>query len=78
MDSYKRWLILIISFIGIEFAVSFINVDLSSYIRIFLWAVVACIVIIPLFFIIISIFEPKQAKFAYSYFKRYMKKLLNH
>lgn len=76
--TYKRWLILIISFIGIEFAVSFINVDLSSYIRIFLWAVVACIVIIPLFFIIISIFEPKQAKFAYSFFKRYRKKLLNH
>lgn len=70
--TYKRWLVLIITFVLVEYAVSYINVDLSSYLKIILWAVVACATIIPIFFGVISLIEYRQTREAYTIIKKYI------
>ncbi len=73
---YKRWLNCIVLFIATEGVTRFIHVDLSSYFKIILWAVVASVVILPIFFGVMSLCEPKQAKFAFAFGKRYLYKKL--
>ena len=74
--TYKRWIICFVLFGGTIGVTRFIHIDLSSYVKIILWAAVASAVIIPLFFGIMSVLEPKQAKFAYAFGKQFIQRKL--
>lgn len=74
--TYKRVLICTAIFAAVTFVSRYIHVDLSSYFKIILWAAVASAVIIPLFFGVMSVCEPKQAKFAYAFAKEKIKNKL--
>ena len=70
--TYKRWLICFALYAVTIGVTRFIHIDLSSYIKIILWAIVASAVIIPAFFGVMSICEPKQAKIAYAFAKKFV------
>lgn len=74
--TYKRWIVCLLLFGAVTFGTSFIHMDLSSYFRIILWAIAASVVIIPIFFGVMSAVEPQQAKFAYAFGKQIIKRKL--
>lgn len=80
--TYRRWLLnlalFIVVTIGSKWIFSFIV--LNSYAKIIFWAIICCIVIIPLFFVGVSILDKEVYRFAKSliipYFKSFREK--NH
>lgn len=55
LSTYKRWITNFIVFVAISWASKFITLDLSNYFTIILWAIVACLVIIPIYFIVAAV-----------------------
>lgn len=55
LPTYKRWIVNFIVFIVIDRASKFITLDLSNYFNIILWAAVACIVIVPIYFVVAAV-----------------------
>ena len=53
--TYKRWIVNFIVFVVIDRATKFITLDLSNYFNIILWAAVACIVIVPIYFVVAAV-----------------------
>ena len=73
--TYRRWLLNLALFIVVtiiaKWVFSFIALD--SYITIILWAIVCCLVIIPIFFITVSLFEREVYRFAKELVMPYLK-----
>lgn len=67
--TYKRWFTSFCSFTIVSLITSFIHIDLSSYLKVIIWASCSCVLIIPFFFVVISLVEPMQAKFAYEFLR---------
>ena len=55
LPTYKRWIVNFLIFIAIDRASKFITLDLSNYFNIVLWAAVACMVIVPIYFIVAAV-----------------------
>ena len=57
--TYQRWLVNLILFIVVTVLskLFFAHIDLNTYSRIILWAIITCTVVIPLFFVVASIFD---------------------
>ena len=63
--TYRRWLLSLCLFIVCTFAGKRIlaSVRLDTYLRIILWAFISCIVILPVFFVSMYLFERKTFRF---------------
>ena len=75
--AYRRWLLNLAIFIAVTVAgkwlLSFVALD--SYLRIVGWAIVCCIVVIPLFFGVASLCEREVFRFARELVRPYVQKL---
>lgn len=74
--TYRRWLLNLALFIGVTVAAKYIFsfIALDSYLKIIFWAVICCIVVIPVFFITVSLFDREVYHFAKSLFIPYIKR----
>ena len=68
--TYRRWIISFAMFCVIAFGSNHMQVDLSTYPKIFFWAIVSCIVIIPVFFGGVLLTERDVCKYIKSVIKR--------
>lgn len=57
--------------------VVFANIALDTYPRIILWAAVTCIVVIPLFFAVASLFDKETYRYAKQLVAPHLKRALN-
>ena len=75
--TYRRWLLNLALFIAVTVAGKwlFSFVALDSYLRIIGWAIVCCIVVIPLFFGVVSLCEREVFRFACQLLRPYWGKL---
>lgn len=73
--TYRRWLLNLGLFIVVTFVAKWVFsfIALDSYITIILWAIVCCLVIIPFFFITVSLFEREAYRFAKELVMPYLK-----
>ena len=76
--TYRRWLLNLALFIGITLLskVVFAHIALDSYFSIIVWAAVCCVVIIPFFFVTVSIFDRETYRFAKELLTPYAKSAL--
>lgn len=74
--TYRRWICNLVLFVIVNSiaARAFANIDLSTYARIFLWAAISCLIIIPLFLIAPLLFERKVATQFFQILKSYIMK----
>lgn len=73
--TYRRWLVNLAVFVAVTFAADYLFsvVELNTYSQIIFWAVICCIVVIPVFFIIAFLFNRDVYRFAVSIIKPYIK-----
>lgn len=64
--TYRRWLLNLALFILVTAGGKwfFASVALDTYPRIIFWAAVSCVVIVPLFFVVVSLFDRETYHFA--------------
>lgn len=76
--TYRRWLLNLALFIGITLLSKavFAHIALDSYFSIIVWAAVCCVVIIPFFFVTVSIFDRETYRFAKELLTPYAKSAL--
>lgn len=75
--TYKRWIINIIAFLVITFVINMIHLNSSSYIHIIINAIILAIIVIPVFIVIVSLFEMKVCRHTLSYIRPYTDKIRN-
>lgn len=77
--TYRRWLVNLALFIALTLLskVVFANIALDTYPRIILWAAVTCIVVIPLFFAVASLFDKETYRYAKQLVAPHLKRALN-
>lgn len=75
--TYRRWLLNLALFVVVTVAAKYIFsfIPLDTYWQIILWAVICCIVIIPLFFVVVSIFDRETYRYAKELLTPYIRKL---
>ena len=76
--TYRRWLLNLALFIGITLLSKavFAHIALDSYFSIIAWAAVCCVVIIPFFFVTVSLFDRETYRFAKELLTPYAKSAL--
>lgn len=77
--TYRRWLVNLALFIAVT-ALSklvFSHVALDTYPRIILWAAITCVVVIPLFFTVASIFDRETYRYAKELVTPHLKRAWN-
>ncbi|MBQ8622054.1 MAG: sugar isomerase [Oscillospiraceae bacterium] len=76
--TYRRWLINLALFAGITIVAKYIFsfIALDSYLTIVFWAIVCCIVIIPIFFVTVSLFDREVYQFTKSLIIPYIKAVI--
>ena len=70
--TYRRWIRNLILFILITIILNNLSIQLLTYGEIIFWAVIACIIIIPFFFLINGLMEPKVSRFVWSILKSHI------
>ncbi len=77
--TYRRWLINLGMFIIVTLVSKriFTHIALDTYPRIILWAAISCVIIVPLFFVVASIFDKETFLAAKEMLSPYFKKLLS-
>lgn len=77
--TYRRWLVNLALFIALTLLSKavFANIALDTYPRIILWAAVTCIVVIPLFFAVASLFDKETYRYAKQLVAPHLKRALN-
>lgn len=77
--TYRRWLLNLALFVVVTVAAKYIFsfIPLDTYWQIIFWAVICCIVIIPLFFVVVSIFDRETYRCAKELLSPYFKSFLN-
>lgn len=76
--TYRRWIRNLILFILITIILNNLSIQLLTYGEIIFWAVIACIIIIPFFFLINGLMEPKVSRFVWSILKSHIVGLQNN
>ena len=76
--TYRRWLLnaalfVVVTVVGKRF---FAGVALDTYPKIIFWAAVSCIVVLPLFFAVVSLFDRETWRFARDLLTPYVKRVL--
>ena len=77
--TYRRWLVNLALFIAVT-ALSkqvFAHIALDTYPRIILWAAITCIVVVPLFFAVASIFDRETYRYAKELVTPHLKRVWN-
>ncbi|MBU3110764.1 sugar isomerase [Clostridium lacusfryxellense] len=74
--TYKRWAVDTILFLSIVITANKVNIQTNSYINFVKTAVILLIIIVPLFFIVASIFDIKSYKYTFKYVKKYSNLLI--
>jgi len=74
--TYKRWVINIVLFLSIIITASKFNITPNSYSKFAITSVILLIIILPIFFTVVSIFDIKSAKYTLSHVKKYYKLLI--
>ena len=77
--TYRRWLVNLALFIAVTALskLAFAHVALDTYPRIILWAAITCIVVIPLFFTVASIFDRDTYRYAKELITPHLKQVWN-
>lgn len=77
--TYRRWLVNLALFIVLTLLCKllFTHIALDTYPRIILWAAIACIVVIPLFFAVASIFDRETYRYAKELVTPHLKRVWN-
>ncbi len=77
--TYRRWLVNLALFIALTLLskVVFANIALNTYPRIILWAAITCVVVIPLFFAVASLFDKETYRYAKQLVSPHLKRALN-
>lgn len=75
--TYKRWFINIILFLIIAIIAAKLNISPNSYVRFLLTGLILLIIIIPIFFVVVSLFDSKSYNYTLEYIKIYFKKFTN-
>jgi len=70
--TYKRWVINITLFLSVIFIVTKLNLLVNSYTTFAITGVILLIIIIPIFFIIVSIFDTKSFNYVFGYLRKYL------
>lgn len=72
--TYRRWLLNLALFIVVTIAAKYLFsfIVLDSYFKIIFWAIICCIVIIPMFFVTVSLFDRDVYRFAKSLIAPYI------
>ena len=75
--TYRRWLANLALFIAITVLSKplFARIALDTYPRIILWAAITCVIVIPLFFAVASLFDRETYRYAKELFAPYWKKV---
>ena len=75
--TYRRWLVNLALFIVVTVLSKslFARVALDTYPRIILWAAITCVIVIPLFFAVASLFDRETYRYAKELFAPYWKKV---
>lgn len=77
--TYRRWLVNLALFIAVT-ALSklvFAHIALDTYPRIILWAAITCTIVIPLFFVVASIFDRETYRYAKELVTPHLKRVWN-
>jgi len=74
--TYKRWVINIVLFLSIVIIASKFNITPNSYVKFAITSVILLIIIVPIFFIAVSIFDIKSAKYTLNHVKKYCNLLI--
>ena len=69
--TYKRWFVDIVLFLSVIFVVTKLDLLVNSYASFAITGVILSIIIIPLFFIVASIFDIKSFNYAFGYVKKH-------
>jgi len=69
--TYKRWVINIVLFLSIVTIASKFNITPNSYVKFAITSVILLSIIVPIFFIAVSIFDIKSAKYTLNHVKKY-------
>lgn len=75
--TYRRWLVNLALFIAVTVLskLVFSHIALDTYPRIILWAAITCVIVIPLFFAVASLFDRETYRYAKELFAPYWKKV---
>lgn len=77
--TYRRWLVNLALFIAVTALskLTFAHIALDTYPRIILWAAITCVVVIPLFFAVESIFDRETYRYAKELLSPQLKRVWN-
>ena len=77
--TYRRWLVNLALFVVVTMLskLLFTHILLNTYPRIILWAAITCIIVIPLFFAVASIFDRETYRHAKELVTPYLKRVWN-
>lgn len=77
--TYRRWLVNLALFIAVTLLSKpiFAHISLDTYPKIILWAAITCVVVIPLFFAISSLFDRETYHYAKSIIAPYVQRILH-
>lgn len=77
--TYRRWLVNLALFIMVTMLskLVFSHIALDTYPRIILWAAIACVIVIPLFFAVASIFDRETYRYAKELLSPHLKRVWN-
>lgn len=75
--TYRRWLVNLALFVGLTLLskLIFAHVALNTYPRIILWAAITCVIVIPLFFSVASLFDRETYRYAKELLAPHLKQL---
>lgn len=77
--TYRRWLINLALFVAVTLISKpvFAHISLDTYPKIIFWAAISCLIIVPLFFAVASLFDRKTYGYAKELVTPYIKNIFN-
>lgn len=78
--TYRRWLVNLALFVGVTLISKpvFAHISLDTYPKIIMWAAVSCIIVVPLFFGVSSLFDREAYRYAKSLITPYIRQFFPH
>lgn len=77
--TYRRWLINLALFVAVTLISKpvFAHISLDTYPKIIFWAAISCLIIVPLFFAVASLFDRKTYEYAKELVTPYIKNIFD-
>ena len=77
--TYRRWLVNLALFVAVTLLSKpiFAHISLDTYPKIIMWAAITCIVVIPLFFAVSSLFDRETYRYAKSIIAPYLQRIFH-